>query len=309
MAQDVVERSGEGDKGRALGFGRHRETGVVAGQINLAQERVGLGHRGDGGQAQFLRQAILQCREHALRAPPGLGGVGRDQFDAQLAQGSAHLGRVVLVHLAAGLGRVPVVRGPVGVERAEQPPDLDHLAQGPEAAHGPLFVDEEGRVDLAGCVIHGDDQVPPLPGNPLVGRAVLVQHHGGQGAARPLAPVRASPRCRTFAPVGLERQADPVVAPREAVLIEQLLVEVLGREVPVARVEQLQNLHHRVHRHPVPRDLAQPAVIQTLRAFRLKATPPAPERSLAHPQDRRRLRLAQSPPLRALQNLLELHLP
>ena len=66
-------------------------------------------------------QALLQGPEHALRAAPGLRRIGRDQLDAELRQGPADLGRVVLVHTAACLGRVPVVRGPIGVERAEQP--------------------------------------------------------------------------------------------------------------------------------------------------------------------------------------------
>ena len=125
-------------------------------------------------------------------APPCLGRVGRDQLDAELRQGAADLGRGVLVHLAAGLGRVPVVAGAVGVERAEQALGPDRLGHPLEARHGALFGDEEGRVDIAGRIVHGDDQIPPSTGDPLVARAVLMQHHAGQGTARPLAPVRPS---------------------------------------------------------------------------------------------------------------------
>ena len=144
-AQDVVERAGEGDEGGAPVLGRGREAGVVLWQEDLLEEAVGLDHVGDAGEPEFLGQALLQGAEHALRAPPCLGRVGRDQLDAELRQGAADLGRGVLVHLAAGLGRVPVVAGAVGVERAEQALGPDRLGHPLEARHGALFGDEEGR--------------------------------------------------------------------------------------------------------------------------------------------------------------------
>ena len=93
------------------------------------------------------------------------------------SQGPADLGRVVLVHTAACLGRVPVVQGPIGVERAEQPVFGDHLAEPAERAHRALLGNEEARIDLRCRIVHGHDQVPPRARNPLVARAVLVQHH------------------------------------------------------------------------------------------------------------------------------------
>jgi hypothetical protein len=83
----------------------------------------------------------------------------------------------------------------------------------------------------------------------------------------------------------------------------------LGREIEVARVEQLQNLHHRVHRHPACRHPAQPAVIKTLRAVGLEPVAITPERPLAHPQYLRRIGLAQLVPVPAPVNILELHKP
>ena len=50
---------------------------------------------------------------------------------------------------------------------------------------------------------------------------------------------------------------------------DQLLVEVLGGEVPVAGVEQLKHPYHFVHRGAPGRDPAQAAVVETLRALRL----------------------------------------
>ena len=43
-AEGVRQSPREGHEGRALAFGGHRETGVVAGQINVAQERFLAGH-------------------------------------------------------------------------------------------------------------------------------------------------------------------------------------------------------------------------------------------------------------------------
>ena len=89
-------------------------------------------------------------------------------LDAELAQGAPDLGGVVLVDLAAGLRGVEVVTATIGVERTEQPARGDHLVEGPEARHGALLGDEEGRVDLGGGIVEGDDQVPLPTGRPLM---------------------------------------------------------------------------------------------------------------------------------------------
>ena len=216
------------------------------------------------------------------------------------ARGAADLGRGVLVHLAAGLGRVPVVAGAVGVERAEQALGPDRLGHPLEARHGALFGDEEGRVDIAGRIVHGDDQVPPSTGDPLVARAVLVQHHAGQGTARP-ACAGAAPRlgAARLRPWACKLSPQPVVAALEAVIGHQLLVEVLGREVPVAGVEQLQHPRHLVHRRAPRREAAQAAVVETVGSLRLVAVAPAPEGALRDTQNLRRLRLAQATPMGA----------
>ena len=59
---------------------------------------------------------------------------------------------------------------------------------------------------------------------------------------------------------------------------DQALVEMLGREIPVARVEQRQNLHHRVHRHPAARHLAETPVVKPFRTLGFVAVTPAPKR-------------------------------
>ena len=149
-------------------------------------------------------------------------------------------------------------------------------------------------------------RIPALACHPLA-RAVLVQHHAFPRTARPLAPVGTPPWCRRHPAVCLQGQPNPVVAEREAVPGDQLLVKVLRREIEVMRIEQRQYPRDFVHRRPAHRDLAETSVIQPLGTIRLEPNPPAPERPLRNTQNLRRLRLAQiattAPPV----NPFELH--
>ena len=99
----------------------------------------------------------------------------------------------------------------------------------------------------------------------------------------------------------------PVVAALAVMLGDQLLVEVLGGEVPVAGVEQRQHPQHLVERRAPGRDPAQAAVVETLRPIRLVAIAPAPEGPLRYAQHLRRLGLAQQPCRGPRIQLLELH--
>ena len=86
------------------------------------------------------------------------------------------------------------------------------------------------------------------------------QHHPHHRSARPLPAVRPASGRRLDLAVRLQAQAKPVVAQPEAMLADQLLVEVLGREVRVARLEQLQHPHHLVHRRAARRDPPMPSM-------------------------------------------------
>ena len=55
-----------------------------------------------------------------LTAPTRLGGVSRNMVNAQLLQGSADLGQVNLVDLAASLWSNEVVATPIRVQRRKQ---------------------------------------------------------------------------------------------------------------------------------------------------------------------------------------------
>lgn len=85
----------------------------------------------------------------------------------------AGLGGPVLVDLAAGLGCMEVVAAAVGVEAAGQAVLGEHRLERPDGRRGALLRDQEGRVDRAGGVVQGHDQVERcLAGQPLVARAV-----------------------------------------------------------------------------------------------------------------------------------------
>ena len=293
--EDVRQVAGERHEGGGCVLGRPGEAGIVGRQEVLFQEPVGGRHIGDAGEIEFLRQAFLQGAEHALRAAPGLRRIGRDQLNTELLQGTSDLGWIVLVDLAAGLRRVPIVRGPVCIKRAEQPHGRPHLVlqQRHKARHGALLGDEEGGIDLRSGIVHGHDQVPVLTRHPLVRGAVLVQHHADHRPARPLAAVHAAPRRRRDPAVRLERQPHPVVTARDVVLCNQLLPEVPGGEMPVPGIEQTQQCHHLVDPGAARGNPTQAAVVKTLRALGLKAIAPASERALGHAQDLGCLQLAQ----------------
>ena len=140
--------------------------------------RLGL-DGGDAGERELLGQAVLEGAERALGTPPRFGRVGRDVLDAELGERPADLGHLILGDLLARLGGEEVMARPVGVERARQALRGDHLGERPEGARGAFLVHQKGRVDLAGGIVQGDDQVELLleRRQPAVARAVLMQHH------------------------------------------------------------------------------------------------------------------------------------
>ena len=124
-------------------------------------------------------------------------------------------------------------------------------------------------------------------------RAVLVQHHPRQRPPLALAPVRPFARRLGREPRPLQMQLQPSVAPAEAVVLHQMLVEVLDGEALIAFAIEPLHLLRPVGRDPPARRLAEPAVDEAGLAFLLIAACPAPECPLRHPKQLRRLRLVQ----------------
>ena len=88
-------------------------------------------------------------------------------------------------------------------------------------------------------------------------------------------------------------QLEPGVAPAEAVILNQMLVEMLDREALVALAIKPLHFLRPVDRDPPARRLAEPAVRKPGLPSLLITTRPAPERPLAHPEQLSRLRLIE----------------
>jgi hypothetical protein len=98
----------------------------------------------------------------------------------------------LLGHLLAGLGRMEIVAAPIGVERAEQPVPLDHFEQAAKARGCALLLDQKGRADRAGRIVHRHDEVDLAlqSRQPEMARTVLVQHQAWQRPTRSLLAMR-----------------------------------------------------------------------------------------------------------------------
>jgi hypothetical protein len=103
------------------------------------------------------------------------------------------------------LVRVPIVCAPVRVKEAAQTLGLNDLPQTSEATHRAFFLDEEGGIDLGGRIIQRHHQTPLAAGHPFMSGAILMQHHPGQGFAKSLLTVRATPRGTRHLPGRLQR--------------------------------------------------------------------------------------------------------
>jgi hypothetical protein len=161
---------------------------------------------------------------------------------------------------------------------------LDHLDQPAEAADRALFLDQERRVDLAGGVVHGDDQVERrLVGEPGVLRAVLVQEHAAHRPPRPLAAMGAAPRRRRHPPGPLEIEPGGGVAELVAVALRQLLVEMLDGEALIVLLTQRPHALEFVLGLAPGRRPADPAIDQAVHRVVLVAFPPAAQGPFAHP--------------------------
>src|SRR5207344_1540831 len=120
-----------------------------------------------------------------------------------------------------------------------------------------------------------------------------MQHHPRQGPPLALPPVRPFARRLSDNALPLQMQLQPGVAPAEAVILDEMLVEVLDREALVALAIKPLHLLCPIHRDPLARRLAEPAVQEPGFALLLVAPRPPPERPFAHPQQLRRLFLIE----------------
>ena len=150
------------------------------------------------------------------------------------SRGSPSVAAIVAATVAAS----PLPRAMPPSRPATGHPSKAAFAGGINTSSSPCIVEavpclghQEGRVDGAGGVIDGHRQVGS-GGWPASHRArrVLMQHHPRQRIAWPLAPVRPAALARRQQAATMQERLGPGVAPAEAVMAHQVLVEVLRRE-------------------------------------------------------------------------------
>jgi hypothetical protein len=260
-AQDLVEVDARDRReGRALAGRLDRKAGVVGWQIDLADEGVGRLDLGYAGEPELLDQSILQRPERPLRTAPRLRRIGSDMFDPQLRQRPADLGRTAAID-RAGLGGAKVVRAAVRIEAHRQAVLGENLLQRPEGGGCALLLDKKGRIDRPRRVVERDNEVKSrLAIEPGVPRAVLVQHHAPQRPPLALPAVGSFARRLRNNARPLQMQLQPGVAPAEAVVLDEMLVEMLDREALVALAIEPLHFFRPVGRDPLARRLAEPAV-------------------------------------------------
>src|SRR5271168_1225033 len=305
LAQDLVEIDARNQgEGRAFAGRIDGEPGVVGGQIDLADEGVRRLDIGYAGERELVDETVLKRPEHALRSAPGLRRIGPDMLNPELLERPSHLGGMAAVDLAARLRGVEVMRPAVGVEAHRQPVRPKRLLQRPEGRGRALLGDQERRINRPRRVIHRHDQIERRDTlEPGVARAVLVKHHPRQRPPLALATMRPLARRLRRQPHPLQVQLGPGVAPAEAVILHQMLVEVLDGEALVALAIKSLDLLRPVGWNPLARRLAKPPIDKSGLAFLLIPALPAPERPLAHPQELRRLLLVQLRRFPAVQNV------
>ena len=137
-------------------------------------------------------------------------------LDAEPIERTAHLGEALPIDRFAGLGGVKIMAAPIGVEARGQAVRREHLKEALECRGGPFLIDQEGRVDGARRVVHGDDQIKRrLPIEPSRPRTVLVQHHAFAGLAFAFAPMGAAPFRSLHQARRMQLGLHPRVAPPE----------------------------------------------------------------------------------------------
>ena len=214
-------------------------------------------------------------------------------LDAKLLERPPDLGRTAAVDLA-GPGGAEIVRAAIGVEAHRQAVLGEHLSQRPEGRGRALLLDEKGRINRPRRVIERHNEIKGgLAFEPCMPRAVLMQHHPRQRPPLALPAVRPLARRLRRDARPLQMQLRPGVAPAEAVVLDEMLVEVLDREALIALAIKPLHFLRPIRRDPLARRLAKPPVGEAGLALLFIAPRPAPERPLAHPEQLGRLFLVQ----------------
>ena len=149
-------------------------------QICLLQVTVGTLYGCDTQQGQLVGQTSLVSVKSTLGPASRLWGVGSYHADAKMSHGPAELRRVAFVNLTPGFRGMPVVAAAIRVESAEQAMLLNGFFYPLKAAVGAFFITEKHGVVFVRGIVHGAYEIPFLIWYPLMGAAILMDHHAGK---------------------------------------------------------------------------------------------------------------------------------
>ncbi len=132
----------------------------------------------DTSESQFGNQAVLEGAVDSFCSSPGLGGVGKDQSDAQFIHGPFELGGVVVVlesvdSAVAGGGEVG---GSIEVEGVGEAVGGQYLQAHAQASGEVFVVLEESIEGFSRGIVGAQDQAGGSGVEPLMGRAIEEEH-------------------------------------------------------------------------------------------------------------------------------------
>lgn len=137
---------------------------VVVGDVDPAEEFIGLGDGRYSGESKLFDQAVLVGQETSLDTSFGLGAQGEDHLDVQLAHGAGELGhglRVPKVFIDGSLA-IDLVDGvPVNVEGGGTTMEVQVGLDGGQEVEGVLHGDEHPEQDAACGVVDEDQEGAP----------------------------------------------------------------------------------------------------------------------------------------------------
>ena len=107
------------DKSRSGLLGFNGKALIELTDVGFFQEAIGSVFGFDAVQTEFIAESALKSFVDAFAATSGLRGISRDRADAEFSEGSADLSEMTLENLAAGLGSVEEMAGPVRIQGAE----------------------------------------------------------------------------------------------------------------------------------------------------------------------------------------------
>jgi len=275
---------------------RNGEALIVDRQI-ARQELIRRVQRGDAREPHLLDHPILKGLKEPLHPPLGLGGVGREQLDSQLAQRPPTLTRgldpgQLLVH--GEWGRRVIGRMFVRVDGQRNPIPSHVAREAVQRGDRPFLRVEPGKHSAARIVdVRHQHATRPAPLEPVMVRAIELHQFAHLRLPLPPRPVWALPPHEMTDPALPPPPPQGLVAEREPMPLGQLLGRQRRPEIPIPLRIQLQHHGLDLVRDPPIRWLASSPMRQPLVARLLHPLDEAPDVAGRQPQHDPRLDLRQ----------------